>query len=460
MFKKILLSVLAAAAMTACSKEEIKNVNSNPEGIDCITVSPVVPKATRGTNTTINALQGDANGFYVVAYGNNAFYFNRTKAIYSESGPEDITGQPSQPGFFLEKNYAWPSYDLTFAAWYPTVLPTGGGSVEGAYKSDGTTKMEGHYVSQPQWDGGGNLTKGQYINGFVPSTDCTRQTDIVMAQTKAAAADHKENKSAVVLNFRHILSKISIKAAKSEGDQIKVEIAEVELRNIPSKADFDFRGADYVTDNRYGNAGVEQSALVPFNHWTLEVPTSITTYSDASIDLANMQRYPCKLATPVTVGPEVSGAAQNLLTDGNSMLLIPVDFNGNYCGYLRAWNQTVTEPDKVGVGAYLALTMRVLKKSATDPGEFDVIYPANDTPADLKKTVDGVEYGKAAAGIITSSTKWEPGRHYVYTLNFTDKGVGNTDPEKPGGGEDILGENMWFTVTVDDWAFIEEAPSF
>lgn len=458
MFKKILLSVLAAAAMAACSKEEIKNVNSNPEGIDCITVSPVVPKATRGTNTTISALQGDANGFYVVAYGNNAFYFNRTKAIYSASGQEGIA---DQPGFFLEKNYAWPSYDLTFAAWYPTVLPAGGGSVEGAYKSDGTTKMEGQYVSQPQWDGEGNLTKGQYIKGFVPSTDCTKQTDIVMARTKAAAADHKENNSAVVLNFRHILSKISIKAAKSEGDQIKVEIAEVELRNIPSKANFDFRGNDdYVTDNRYGNAGVEQSALVPFNHWTLDVPTSITTYSDASIDLANMQRYPCKLATPVTVGPEVSGTAQNLLTDDTSMLLIPVDFNGNYCGYLKAWNQTITEPDKVGIGAYLALTMRVLKKSATDPDGFDVIYPANDTPADLRKSVDGVEYGKAAAGIITSSTKWEPGRHYVYTLNFTDSGVGDTDPENPGGGEDILGENMWFTVTVDDWAEVPSTPSF
>ena len=459
MLKKTLLSILTVAVVTACSKDEIKTVNSNPEGATSILFSPVVPLATRGTNTAISALQNDANGFYVVAYGNNAFYFNRTKAIYSASGKEGIT---DQEGFFLEKNYAWPSYDLTFAAWYPTVLPAGGGSVTAAYKSDGTTTMPGQYVSQPKWDADGTLIQGQYIKGFVPSTDCAKQTDIVMARTKAESASYKEGKTPVTLNFRHILSKISIKAAKSEGDQIKVEIAKVELRNIPSKADFDFRGTDdYVTDNRYGNASVGQSALVPFDHWKLDVPTSIVTYSDASIETANMQRYPCTLSDAVTVGPEVSATAADLLAGDNSMLLIPVNFNGNYGGsYLRAWDQTITEEGKHAVGAYLALTMRVLKKNASDPTQFDVIYPALDTPAGLQETIGDKTYGKAAAGIITSDTEWNPGRHYIYTLNFTDSGVGKTDPEEPGGGEDILGGNMWFTVTVDDWAEVSSAPSF
>lgn len=457
MLKKNLLIVLSIAAVTACSKDEIKNVNSNPNGANCITVSPVVPKASvRGTNATISVLNQDPNGFYVVAYGNNAFYFNRTKAIYSANGKEGIT---TQEGFFLEKNYAWPTYDLTFAAWYPTVLPDGGGSVTGAYKNDGTL-MPGQYVSQPKWDADGNLEIGQYIKGFVPATDYAKQTDIVIARTKVQSSNYKEGTQPVILNFRHILSKVSIKAAKKEGDQIKVEIAKVELRNIPSKADFDFRGSDdYQTNGHYGDADVPSSVLIPFDHWKLDVPTTITEYSDATITKANMQRYPCALNAVVTVGPEVS-SAKDLLNDDN-MLLVPMDFNGNYAdGYLKAWNQTITEEGRHAVGAYLALTMRVWKKNADDPSKYDLIYPALDTPETLKENIEGEVYGKAAAGIITSSTKWEPGKHYIYTLNFTDNGVGKTDPEEPGGGEDILGANMWFQVTVDDWAEIEEAPSF
>ena len=49
--------------------------------------------------------------------------------------------------------------------------------------------------------------------------------------------------------------------------------------------------------------------------------------------------------------------------------------------------------------------------------------------------------------------------NYVYTLNFTDEGVGKHDPENPEkGGDDILGDYIWFTVTVDDWIPTDQTP--
>ena len=80
MLKKTLLSIMAAAAMTACSQVETTSVNPDPEGTGYITFSPVVPKATRGTVTKIDQLKNQ--GFYVVAYGENSFYFNRLLAEY------------------------------------------------------------------------------------------------------------------------------------------------------------------------------------------------------------------------------------------------------------------------------------------------------------------------------------------------------------------------------------------
>lgn len=78
---------MAAAAMTACSQVETTSVNPDPEGTGYITFSPVVPKATRGTVTKIDQLKNQ--GFYVVAYGENSFYFNRLLAEYKEAADDN-----------------------------------------------------------------------------------------------------------------------------------------------------------------------------------------------------------------------------------------------------------------------------------------------------------------------------------------------------------------------------------
>lgn len=444
MLKKTLLSVLAVAAVTACSKDEITTVNPNPEGSTILSFSPVVPKATRGTVTKIDGLQ--ANGFYVVAFGSNDFYFNRLMATYKADGEKG-------PGYYLNGKYSWPSYDLTFAAWYPATLPANGGSAI-AYDNRGNV-MSGEYVSQPVWnEGGTSIEKGQEIREFVPAKTHATQTDIVVARTIAKAADHKGG-AAVQLNFRHILSQISFKAKKASGDQLKIEIKEVELRNVPSKGTFSFRGANpnFVTDSHISES-TESITPIPLSHWTIVTPSGENlTYSDAEGNNVNLQSYKHTLSTHAVLEPVAEGAGPGEtfdLLEGGNMMLIPTDFTGNYySNYSLAW----PENDKKW-GTYFALKMKVFRK-VEDPGEGEhwaQIFPADDD----QQTEDG--YGKAAVGIVSSTGtdhqagKWEPGYHYIYTLNFTDKGVGKHDPEtEPKGGEDILGEYMYFTVSVDEW---------
>ena len=60
---------------------------------------------------------------------------------------------------------------------------------------------------------------------------------------------------------------------------------------------------------------------------------------------------------------------------------------------------------------------------------------------------------------VAIDTKWDAGKKYVYTLDFTN-GAGKVDPEKPeptdptdpdNPGEDIFGGAIKFTVSVSAW---------
>ena len=57
-------------------------------------------------------------------------------------------------------------------------------------------------------------------------------------------------------------------------------------------------------------------------------------------------------------------------------------------------------------------------------------------------------------------TKWEQGKKYVYTLNYSAAGLGMTDPEDGAvPGEDIIPESplkLWFNVTVSEWDDVSE----
>lgn len=120
-------------------------------------------------------------------------------------------------------------------------------------------------------------------------------------------------------------------------------------------------------------------------------------------------------------------AVSIMAEDGDNAMLLPQQ--------LTAWD---SENDKTNddEGAYLAVKVQITTKDGAR------VFPAE------------AEYDWVAAAI---GTKWDAGKKYVYTLDFTN-GAGKVDPEKPvdpdnpdNPGGDIFGGAIKFTVTVSGW---------
>ncbi len=138
------------------------------------------------------------------------------------------------------------------------------------------------------------------------------------------------------------------------------------------------------------------------NTWTLgaDKDTYEETYSD-QITLT---------ADPVSI----------MGSEGNAML-IPQQ--------LTAWQPDTDAADAQG-GAYLSVRLQI-------------------------NTADGAQVfpfqNGATWAAIPISTNWEPGKKYVYVLDFSHGG-GNVDPKDPDPGEPILGGPIHFKVNVTSWA--------
>ena len=89
---------------------------------------------------------------------------------------------------------------------------------------------------------------------------------------------------------------------------------------------------------------------------------------------------------------------------------------------------------------------------------------SNETLLYPQPTATDNKDGKYAFSAIGIDTNWEPGKKYIYTLNFCGSGggTGQGDPDPdvdpdvdpdPGvdPGDPVLGGPIFFTVTVDDW---------
>ena len=96
---------------------------------------------------------------------------------------------------------------------------------------------------------------------------------------------------------------------------------------------------------------------------------------------------------------------------------------------LTAWDPS-SDKTNSSKGAYLSVLINIT-------GAFE--YPPSGG------------YGWAAVPI---DTNWEAGKKYIYTLDFSG-GAGKVDPTLPGGGEDIMGSPIKFSVTVDAWQPVE-----
>lgn len=230
---------------------------------------------------------------------------------------------------------------------------------------------------------------GLTLENFAVAEDIADQVDFITAN---ASGSRKENENTgVELTFDHRLSQIEIQA-KSENTTYTYKVAGMRIGRPEYMGTFDFTTNEWTLDDWHDTQVYESSC----NEVTLT-------------------------ATPQSImGPS-----------GNAMLLPQT---------LVPWDP-VGDPDNVAREAYLSVLVRITR---TDNGY--QMYPYS---SDTQKDASGNLRKYAWASIPLSGT-WEQGKKYIYILDFTD-GAGNVDPDDPTPGEPVLGGQIKFKVTVNDW---------
>lgn len=204
--------------------------------------------------------------------------------------------------------------------------------------------------------------------------------------------------SGLGLVMDHALSQIQINA-KNGNDLYKYQVKGIRIAKVNKKATFD------VIDGTWNNA------------------SEVETY-DVNYD------------TPITLQADAQPLMEKNATNNNlyeNAMLIP---------------QTTTAWDGIAIddavtGSYISVYLQITTK---DGG---LVYP---------KKADGFAWAS-----VPVSFTWVRGNKYIYTLDFTN-GAGKVDPVDPGTdwkkdepqkdpdkGQDILGEPIKFTVTVNPW---------
>lgn len=258
---------------------------------------------------------------------------------------------------------------------------------------------------------------GKKITSYTPSTTVADQKDLVIAYNTGTKTANEA--SGVPLLFKHALSQIEVKA-KCANANMKVEIIGVKVVSVAKDGTFTFPAAK--TESGQG----KELAL---GLWNTESSEKIA--------------YMVKNSAPVTL----NATAQSLMpSTSGTFMLIPQA--------ITPWNK---QNNATTAGSYISVLCRISNVSGNNVTQ---IFP---TTAGL--------YGFSAVAIGTtdSDKTWEPGKKYVYTLEFfgTDSGGGRFDPDPtvPGGGDkdpdvdptkpedggkEIL-KPITFTVDVEEW---------
>ena len=266
-----------------------------------------------------------------------------------------------------------------------------------------------------------NSTK--QIAGFAPAANVANHVDLVASTSK------KQSTGTVDMNFKHILSQIRV-MAKCSDENVTIKVLGVKLGNIGSKGAYTFP-TDETTST-----------------YTWSTPWSLTANETASYMVGTTSE-----SSAVTLTSD----KQSIMFGDDNFFLIPQQ--------LTAWAGTTAT-----TGAYIGVLCNIKVKNGSASTTSSVqIYP---NVAD-----------KYAFAAIPINNKWEPGKKYVYVLDFCGSGTatggcGKVSPDQtvPSGcgvdfssgdsgdsssllnatgvasvGTNIMGGTIKFNVTIDSW---------
>lgn len=250
-----------------------------------------------------------------------------------------------------------------------------------------------------------NITLADYT----PSANLAEQLDLLTAKAEGSKANNET--TGAKLDFDHILSQIQIKVKNTNANR-KYIIKGVRISNVKGTATYTFTPGNAANMHAWANAAN---------------PSQYVLDQDVEIALNDQNQN-----------------VTDLLAAANSAMLIPQG--------ITAWDGTVPAGPNATFanvnGSYISLLINVQKKHN---GAWEQVYPKADA-------VDETKFAWAAVAI--PAVTWANGNKYIYTLDLS-KGAGKVDPVEPGKdwdqkkdpkpGEDILGNEIFFTVDVKAW---------
>lgn len=289
------------------------------------------------------------------------------------------------------------------------------------------------------------------IKSFTPAAEAENQVDLITAYTKAERA----NGTSVSINFHHALSQIVIRAKEGvDGDETKsVQIKGAWIVNVKQSGNLSF-----ITDDTAIDAG-DVSDINKHMNWKATGEKRIygREFATGSVTLSHLP--------------------QDLLSfesSNSNLMLVPQQ--------LDTWNLNDNTDKKANAsqGAYILLLCRVeaVHNGAEHPGGTDAIHAENGKHYHqlfpYTGNFDRAQYGYTCVPI---NDKWEPGKKYVYNLQFcgATSGAGVYPPEGdmtrlilPDGdgkyikkipkvspakepGDPVLDNPISFKVTVEEW---------
>lgn len=211
MGKKLFILAAAALTMTACSHDEIIEVNSS----NSISFRTAVD--TRASETATANLKD----FYVSTLNEENVYMSNV-CFSKEGDATEFTSSPS---------YNWPkNATLNFFAYAPSLTLLGVPETP----TDGSTAMT---ISSTE----------KKLNNFSPMKAIGSQVDFITATAQGSETDNGNGK-AVELTFGHRLAQIEIQA--KNGSAYTYKIAGVKIARVKSKGSFDFTNLTWtLTDD-------------------------------------------------------------------------------------------------------------------------------------------------------------------------------------------------------------------
>ncbi len=396
MKKKIAITAAAVAALVAtisCQHDETMEVNNG----ESITFRAFTDNATRAVDVTQDGDNALAS-FKVFAFGNAEASQYDWDDTFTGSGNNWTT----QSGM----KYYWPGdgTQLNFFAYNESEVT---GSATATIERNGTTPA----------------TIDASIE-MTPDRDATNQKDLVVAYV--TGSNNSNASSAVNINFKHALSKITVKAENAEPNTYEIEIKGINLC-------------------RYDRTGVLTMPVATTDASYVWNENAWTTSNTAD----NANYYKVRTGTNAIVLDGKQGIPEITVTDGksNPFMVVPQKKN--------AWT-TGTELAKDDDLAYFSILCRIYQKDGK--GGKSLIFPRPDSGQSIEE-LDG-KFGLASVGI---TSDWKPGINYTYTLSFFKDGGGagttdpapdpNPDPDVDPENPDIpvVGGEIKWNVTVDAW---------